>query len=103
MKHTRMTNENSVEEVADKWLDETFDGGNTDARLMQALIRKDVIRLITSEREAAAAEMKERIATEFDNIDHAWVAAMIRHLPLQKCNPPSLLSKFKGVIYSWMK
>lgn len=91
-----MTNENSVEEVADKWIDETFAGNFL-------VIRKDVIRLIAAEREAAAAEMKERIATEFDNIDHAWVAAMIRHLPLQKCNPPSLLSKFKGVIYSWMK
>ena len=91
-----MTNENSVEEVADKWIDETFAGNFL-------VIRKDVIRLIAAEREAAAAEMKERMATEFDNIDHAWVAAMIRHLPLQKCNPPSLLSKFKGVIYSWMK
>ena len=91
-----MTNENSVEEVADKWIDETFAGNFL-------VISKDVIRLIAAEREAAAAEMKERIATEFDNIDHAWVAAMIRHLPLQKCNPPSLLSKFKGVIYSWMK
>ena len=90
------SNENSVEEVADKWIDETFAGNFL-------VIRKDVIRLIAAEREAAAAEMKERIATEFDNIDHAWVAAMIRHLPLQKCNPPSLLSKFKGVIYSWMK
>jgi hypothetical protein len=91
-----MTNENSVEEVADKWIDETFAGNFL-------VIRKDVIRLIAAEREAAATEMKERIATEFDNIDHAWVAAMIRHLPLQKCNPPSLLSKFKGIIDSWMK